>query len=83
MSDETAEGKPLCYYVINSGMVEKQKAMFERPSPGMMYHLKPLFIRANIYIIGVNKVFVDGGAAVNLMPHTLFKQMGKYDADLP
>lgn len=39
--DEFAEGKPLCYYVMNNGMVEEQKTMFERPSPGMMYHLKP------------------------------------------
>ena len=32
--------------------------------------------------IAVNKVFVDGGATVNLMPYTLFKKMGKCGDDL-
>ncbi|XP_050914596.1 uncharacterized protein LOC127129457 [Lathyrus oleraceus] len=32
--------------------------------------------------MAVNKVFVDGGAVVNLMPYTLFKKMGKGDKDL-
>lgn len=56
--------------------------MFERPNPVMMYHLKPLFIRGKVDGITVNKVFIDGGAAVNLMPHTLFKEMGKGGEDL-
>lgn len=56
--------------------------MFERPSPEMMFHLKPLFIRAKVDGVAVNKVFVDGGVAVNLMPYTLFRKMGKVDEDL-
>lgn len=82
MSEETIRGKPLCYYVMNSGVVEEQKSMFERPSPGMMYYLKPLFIREKVDRITVNKVFVYGGATVNLMPYTLFKKLGKCDDDL-
>lgn len=31
--DQIAEDKSLCYYVMNSGVVEEQKAMFENPSP--------------------------------------------------
>lgn len=80
--DETDGGKPLCHYVINSSMVEEHKVMFERLSPGMMYHLKPLFIRAKVDGMAVNKVFVDGGVVVNLMPYNLFKKMGKGDEDL-
>lgn len=80
--DETNGGKPLYYYVMNNGVVEEHKAMFERPNPGMMYHLKPLFIRAKVDGIMVNKVFVDGEAAVNLMPYTLFIKMGKGNEDL-
>lgn len=79
---EIEGGKPLCYYVMNSGVVGEQKAMFERPNPGMMYHLKPLLIRAKADEMAVNKVFVDEGVAVNLMPYTLFKKMGKADEDL-
>lgn len=80
--DETEGGKPLCYYVMNNDVVEEQKARFERPSPGMMYHLKPLFIITKVDGMAVNKVFVDEGAAVNLRPYTLFKKMGKVDEDL-
>ena len=72
--DETDGGKPLCYYVMNSGMVEEHKVMFERRNPGMMYHPKPLFIRAKVDGMAV--------AEVNLMPYTLFKKMGKGDKDL-
>lgn len=61
---------------------EEQKTLFERPSPGMMYHMKTLFIRAKVDGITVKKVFLDGGASVNLMPYTLFKNMGKCDDDL-
>lgn len=75
--DETVGGKPLCYYIMNIGVLDEQKATFERTSPGMMYHLKPLFIRVKVDGIAVKKVFVDGGVAVNLMPHTLFKKNGK------
>ncbi|XP_050876769.1 uncharacterized protein LOC127080502 [Lathyrus oleraceus] len=67
---------------MNSGVVEEQKATFKRPSPGMVCHLKPLFIRTKVDGIAVNKVFVDGGVMVNLMSHTLFKKMGKGDEDL-
>lgn len=80
--DETDGGKPLCYYVMNSDMVEKQNDMFERPAPGTMYHLKPLFIGAKVDGITINKVFIDRGAAINLIPHTLFKKMGKGYEDL-
>lgn len=30
----------------------------------------------------INKVFVDGGAIINLMPYSLFKKMGNIDEDL-
>lgn len=82
VSTEEDKDKPLCYYIMNSGVVEEQQAMFERPTPGMMYHLKPLFIQAKVDGVAVNKVFIDGGAVVNLMPLTLLKKMGKGEEDL-
>lgn len=30
----------------------------------------------------MNKILVDSGAAVNLMPHFLLEKIGKYDTDL-
>ena len=56
--------------------------MFEIPSPWVMYHLKPLFIREKVDGMSVSKVFVDGATIVNLMPHTLFKKMGKCGSGL-
>lgn len=48
----------------------------------MMHHLKLLFIRAKVNNLVVNKVFVDGGATVNLMLYSLFKKIGKTYEDL-
>ena len=57
----------MCYYAMNNGVVEEQHATFEKSTSNIMYHLKPLFTRAKIDGFHVNKVFVYGGAAVNLM----------------
>lgn len=50
IQDEDKNQKPLCYYVINNGVVEETHAIFERPDYGMMYYLnivveehKPVF----------------------------------------
>jgi hypothetical protein len=53
---------------MNNGCLEEQLASFEKPDLGMKNHLKPLFIRAKVDGVGVNKVLIDGGDAVNLMP---------------
>lgn len=31
--------------------------------------------------MGVNKILVDGGATINLMPHYMLKRIGKDDTD--
>lgn len=46
---------------MNNGVVEEQKAAFEKPNPRMMYHLKPLFVRVKVDGMLLNKVFLDGG----------------------
>ncbi|MCI42405.1 hypothetical protein A2U01_0063642, partial [Trifolium medium] len=79
---EMAYYKPVCYYVMNNGCVEEQQAMFEKPDEGMKNLLKPLCIRAKYNNVGINKVLIDGGAIVNLMPHSLLRKIGKYDTDL-
>lgn len=48
----------------------------------MKIHLKPLFIRAKTENTGINKVLVDGGATVNLMPHSIIHKTNKVDTDL-
>src|SRR3954468_16216376 len=59
--EEMTKHRPVCYYVLNNGAVEEQNAFFERPDEGMRNHLKPLYIRAKIENVGINKVLVDGG----------------------
>src|SRR3954470_16255483 len=53
--DEMAKHRPVCYYVLNKGAVKEQNAFFERPDEGMRNHLKPLYIRAKIENVGINK----------------------------
>jgi len=79
---EMAIHRPLCYYVMNNGCVEDQHALSERPVASMRLHLKPLFIQAKINGVGVNKVLVDGGATVNLLPQSFLKEIGLFDSDL-
>ena len=76
------EYKPMCYFVKNNGSEEDRKAIFEKPDDLMKNHLNPLFIQAKVDEIGINKVLVDSGAAVNLMPQSLLKRIGKIDKDL-
>lgn len=77
-----AKHKPICYYMMNDGCVKEQNVVFEKPDLGMKSHLKPLFIKEKVDSYGVNKVLVDSGAEVNLMPHSLFRKIGKFNTDL-
>jgi hypothetical protein len=74
--------KSMCCYVTDYDYGNQQKAIFEKPNGSMKSHLKPLFIQAKVDDVGVNKVLVDGGAAVNLMPQSLLWKIGKCDAYL-
>jgi hypothetical protein len=76
------EYKPMCYFVTNDGSENNRKAIFDQPDDSIKNHLKPLFIQAKVDEIGINKVLVDGGAAVNLMPESLLKRISKTDKDL-
>jgi hypothetical protein len=67
---------------MNNGCVEDQHAIFEKPDVSMAHHLKPMFIQAKINGVGVNKVLVDGGATVNLLPQSFLGKIGLVDSDL-
>ncbi|KEH29669.1 hypothetical protein MTR_4g046867 [Medicago truncatula] len=58
------------------------KAMFKKPNGSIKSLLQPLFIQARVDDIGVNKVLVDDGDAVNLMPQSLLWKIGKFNIDL-
>jgi hypothetical protein len=56
-----------------------KEAAFTKPKESVN-HLKSLFIRGHTDGIPIAKMLVDGGAAVNLMPYSLYRKLGKqYD----
>ena len=50
---------------------------FRSPSSDMRHHLKPLYISAEFDGILLNRVLVDNGAAVNILPSRTLKKLGK------
>jgi hypothetical protein len=58
-----------------------KEAAFTKPKKSVN-HLKPLFMRGHIDGIPIAKMLVDGGAAVNLMPYSLYRKLGKQDDEL-
>lgn len=57
-------------------------AKYERPSQEQRSHLRPLHIMALVEGKPTNRVFIDGGASVNLIPRAMFKKLGKDKLDL-
>ncbi|CAL8164900.1 unnamed protein product [Prunus armeniaca] len=55
---------------------------FSKPTKEMANHLKPLFITANFGGVPIPKIMVDGGAAINLLPHRMLSKMGRTERDL-
>ena len=48
----------------------------------MCQHLKPLYIKAHMDGRLVNKVLVDNGAEVNILPTSMFRKLLKIENDL-
>ena len=51
--------------------------LFEKPDEIMKLHLRPLHIKANIAGKMVNRVLVNGGATINLLPESPLIKFGK------
>src|ERR1044072_2736704 len=82
VTKESKDHKPICYYVMNEGDVIETVAGFKRPAETMKINFKPLYIWAKVEDVGINKVLIDGGADINLMPSALLKKIGKSISDL-
>lgn len=57
-------------------------AQLEKPTDEQRNHLRPLHVKAIIDGRPTNRVLIDEGATVNLMPRTMFKTLGKDQSDL-
>jgi hypothetical protein len=61
-------------------MVFAKQATFDKPAKNR--HMRPLYLRGYINGEPLTKMFVDGGAAVNVMPYTMFRKLGMGPEDL-
>jgi hypothetical protein len=58
-----------------------ERAMFEKlVKPGE--HKKPLYVKGHLDEVPVNQMMIDGGASVNIMLVSLFKELGHTEGDL-
>ena len=62
--------------------LEPIPATFEKPEDEKHKHLKALFLKRFVDGKPVTKMLVDGGAAVNIMPYTILRKLGKGSEDL-
>jgi hypothetical protein len=58
------------------------KIIFEKPTLAMCQHLKPLYIKAHMDGRPVNRVLVDNGAAVNILPTSMLRKLLKIENDI-
>jgi hypothetical protein len=59
-----------------------QLIVFEKPKEKTYWHLKTLYIKGYINRKPMNKMLVDSRAAVNLMPYSIYRWLGKTTEDL-
>lgn len=75
------QAKPLrSIEVIKS--VDGEKVVLRKPEDKLIKHLRPLYVKAFLDGVSVEKVLVDNGAIVNILPSKTLKAIGKSVDDL-
>ena len=59
-----------------------KEIVFIKPNERASSHIKPLYIEAHFDGIPLNRVLVDNGAAVNVLPQRTLEALGKSHRDL-
>jgi hypothetical protein len=62
--------------------LDPMMAIFEKPIDDERQHLKALFVKDRVDGQPVSKIFIDGGAAINIIPYVMYQKLGKGDQDL-
>jgi len=62
--------------------LDPMTAIFEKPADDESQHLKALFVKGRVDGQPMTKILIDGGAAINIMPYTVYRKLGKGDQDL-
>ena len=68
------------YEEVVAKLAVVQQAIFDKPVKHR--HLKALYMKGFVDGKPMNKMLVDGGASINLMPYTTFCKLGKGPGDL-
>ena len=63
-------------------ILDPQQAVFEKPEEAKHRHLKALYMNGFVNGKPMGRMLVDGGAAVNIMPMTTLRKLGKNADDL-
>jgi hypothetical protein len=61
---------------------EPRLVIFEKPREKNYKHLKALYLKGYINGHPVNKMLVDTGAAINIMPYSVLRQLVRSAEDL-
>jgi len=59
--------------------LDPMTAMFEKPSDDERQHLKALFVKGRVDGQPITKILIDRVAAINIMPYTIYRKLGKGD----
>jgi hypothetical protein len=57
-----------------------RQAVFDKPRKNT--HLRPLYLKGFVNGKPLTKMFIDGGAAINVMSYTTFRKLGMTEEDL-
>jgi len=62
--------------------LDPMTSMFEKSSDDERQHLRALFVKGRVDGQPMAKILIEGGAAINIMPYTVYRNHGKGDQDL-
>jgi hypothetical protein len=48
----------------------------------MGHHMKPLYVKGHLDGVPINRLLIDGGACINIMPSSVFKRLGHTESEL-
>ena len=63
--------------------LDPMQATFEKPGDKECKHLRPLFMKGYINGKPMTKMLDEGGAAVNIMPYTMYRKLGLGEESSP
>lgn len=79
---ETEEVSPNLLTHLIEQVLPPYCTIFKKPNKDSKAHMRPLFVAAKVGDLVVRRVLIDSSTAVNLMPTSMLKRLGKNQWDL-